>query len=69
MIRRKQLQKNRVEFVKLAINNPKEAAKELEQMAEALKNTRTTNDIIYALTNIIHVSERTILRDFKNDIL
>lgn len=66
MKRNKKLQKNRINFVKLAINDKKKAAKELKELAKGLENTKNVSDTIYALTQIFGVSERTILRDLKN---
>lgn len=57
-------QKNsRKQFVSLAINSPKEAAKVLRQKAKGLENCRTTTDSVYALQDILYVSEATIFRD------
>lgn len=63
MKRNKELLNIRVSLVKTAINNPKEAAKKLHELAEGLSNTKTASDTVFALSNIFGVSERTILRD------
>lgn len=68
MKRNPKLKKLRIVFVKLAINNPEKGAEKLHELANGLANTKTTADIIYALTQILGVSERTIIRDFINDI-
>ena len=57
--------KRRSDFVKLAITNNKKAAKKLQEMAEGLKNCRNTSDTIYAINQILCISDRTILRDLK----
>ena len=67
MKRDKKLLNIRVNMVKLAINNPKKAAKELHLLADALGNTRTSSDTVNALTHIFGVSERTIFRDLMKD--
>lgn len=56
----------RKEFVNKAINNPKEAAKILLRKAKGLENCRNTSDSIYALQDILFLSERTIWNDYKN---
>jgi hypothetical protein len=58
---------NRVRFVNVAINDPKKAATKLRQMANGLSNCENTSDVIYALSEIFAVSERTILRDIKKN--
>ena len=69
MIRNKELMSIRVEFVKLAIKDPKKAAKNLNELAEGLGNTKSMNDTVFALTQIFGVSEKTIMRDLLNDTL
>lgn len=68
MKRNIKLKGTRVNFVKLSINNPKEGAKKLMELAKGLENTKNTSDTVYALTQILGVSEKTIMRDFLNDI-
>lgn len=55
----------RKQFVSLAINSPKEAAKVLCQKAKGLENCRTTMDSVYALQDILYLSEVTIFRDLS----
>lgn len=62
MRRGKGLQK-RSKFVQKAIQNPQKAAEELKSLADGLENCRTTSDIVFALTEILCVSERTIFND------
>ncbi len=54
----------RAKFCKLALLKPKEAAKELKDMALGLENCKNTSDIVVALKSILYVSERTIFNDF-----
>lgn len=53
-------------FCKRAYENPSKAARELRIISQGLKNCRTTNDIVFALSEIFCVSERTIWNDIKN---
>lgn len=69
MKRNIELKRKRVMFVKLAINDPKKGALRLRQLAKSLENTKNTSDTVFALTQILGVSEKTIIRDFLNDIL
>lgn len=69
MKRNIELKRKRVLFVKLAINDPKKGALRLRQLAKSLENTKNTSDTVFALTQILGVSEKTIIRDFLNDIL
>ena len=69
MKRDNKLRKNRIDFVKLSINDPKKGEKKLKELAEGLGNCKTTKDIFIALTQILGVSEKTIMRDFLNDDL
>jgi hypothetical protein len=55
----------RSRFCQVALENPKQAAKELRMMAIGLENCRTTSDVIMALQEIFCVNERTIFRDFE----
>lgn len=63
------LKKLRVEFVKMAMNNPKKGAEKLRALADGLENTKSTADTVFALTQILGVSEKTIIRDFINDTI
>lgn len=63
-----ELKKIRIRFVQKAVNNPKEAEKELIQIAKGLGNTKNMSDTVYALTQIFGVSQKTIMRDLLNDI-
>ena len=53
----------RAKFCQLALQNPKQAASELKDLATGLENCRNTSDVINALSSIFHVSDRTITRD------
>ena len=68
MQRDKTLLKQRANLVQLAITDHKKAAEKLREMATGLENTRNTSDVVYALTQIFCVSERTILRDITTDL-
>lgn len=61
-----QLAKKRADFVKKCVNNPLEGAKELHEKANGMENCRTTEDIYFALNEILYLSERTIDRDVKS---
>jgi len=60
--REKQIIK-RSKFCKLALNDKKQAARQLRTLATGLENCRNTTDIINALCEIFAVSERTIFND------
>ena len=66
MKRTKQI-KQRSDFCKLALKDPKKAADKLRSMANGLENCRNTSDTVYALQNIFAVGERTIFSDFIRD--
>lgn len=53
----------RADFIRLCINDPKKGAKQLEGMAHSLSACRTSSDVIHALSEIMHLSYRTIERD------
>jgi len=57
--------KKRQEFVKRTIDNPDKAAKELEEIAIGLRNCKDTYDVIFALSEMLYLSERTIKRDLN----
>lgn len=60
----------RMNFARLAVNNPKKAANLLRSWARGLENCKNTADVIYALAQILFLSTRTIERDIsasKND--
>lgn len=67
MERNKTLREKRASFAKLAINNKSKAAKELREQGYALGYAKNNSDIIYALSQIFCVSERTIMRDLTKD--
>lgn len=67
MIRDKKLQKKRKRFVKLAANDPRKAARHLRDLSFSLGETKTHKDVIFALSQIFCVSEKTIMRDLLND--
>lgn len=58
---------NRKEFVKLAVENPKEAAANLREMASGLEKSNNTSQVVKNLSNILHLSERTIYYDYCKD--
>ena len=64
-MRSKKLIKKRAYFVKLAMNDKSKAARELREIAYSLGYAKTKPDIIYALSQIFCVSERTIKRDLQ----
>ena len=55
----------RKKFVNTAIIDNKRAAEILRSFALGLENCRTTQDIVYALHDILFLSERTIYNDFS----
>jgi hypothetical protein len=55
----------RSEFVKRVLDDPKKGAKELKEIALGLENCKNTYDVIYALSEMLYLSERTITRDYK----
>lgn len=57
----------RVKFCKLAIEDKKEAARQLKVLAKGLENCRNTSDVVTALGTIFAVSERTIFNDIISD--
>ena len=60
---------NREKFVKKAVENPKEAAADLRKMASSLESSNNTTEVVENLSNILHLSERTIYYDYcKDDI-
>jgi hypothetical protein len=67
MKRNEKLRMIRINFVKLAIQDPKQAGQKLILMGRGLKNTKNCTDVIYALTQIFGVSEKTIFRDLNTD--
>ena len=60
---------NRIKFSQLAVEDKKEAAKQLRNMAKGLENCRTFADTLAALSDIFGVSEKTIIRDLQNDLI
>jgi hypothetical protein len=69
MLKDKKLLKSRVAFNQAAITDPKKAAQRLRDLADSLEQTRNFSDTLYALSQICYVSERTIIRDLRNDTL
>ena len=59
--------KQRAQFCKLSMRDPKAAADILRSMADGLENCRNTTDTIIALRAIFSVSERTIFNDLVSD--
>ena len=59
--------RNREQFVKKAFNSPKKAAEDLRQMASNLESSTTTTEVVKNLSNILHLSERTIFGDYCKD--
>jgi len=57
--------KARKDFVSTAFMNKKEAAEKLRLAALGIENCRTTQDIVFALEEILFLSERTIYNDFQ----
>ena len=57
--------KRRKEFVKRIIDNPEKGANELRQLAIGLENCKDTYDVIFALSEMLYLSERTIKRDLN----
>ena len=68
MRRNKKLSEQRASFVKLAMEDKSKAARELRETAYSLGYARTQSDIIYALSQIFCVSEKTIKRDLKANV-
>jgi hypothetical protein len=69
MYKSEKIQKKRADFVQAAFKNPKEGAKILHAMAEGLGNTKTSSDTVYALSQILYISERTIVRDLIRETI
>lgn len=65
MIKSNSQLEQRQKFVKEAIDNPKLAANELKSMAIGLENCKNSQDVIYALTQILYISDQTIMNDYK----
>lgn len=63
MNRNSTLKSKRAKFIKLTDINPKEAAKELSEVADALGRCTSHRDKIFALSQIFCVSESTIEND------
>ena len=63
MNRSETLLNKRKKFVKLMINEPQKASKQLLEEAKALENCKNINDAIFALSQIFCVSEATITKD------
>ncbi len=57
--------RSREEFVKLAFNEPKEAAKLLRMQADELEKSKKTTDILDTISETIFVSERQLFKDLK----
>jgi len=55
----------RKEFVKRIIDNPIKGAKELRDLATGLENCKNTYDVIFALSEMLFLSERTIRNDLN----
>lgn len=55
----------RQKFCRLAVYDSKKAAEELHSMADALSECNDKSDIIFALSEILFVSERTIFYDLS----
>ena len=53
-------------FVLRCINDLKKGAKELSKMAKSMEECRTSSDVIHALSQILHLSYKTIERDVLN---
>lgn len=69
MKRNNDLKKTRMNFVKLSVNDPKKGEQKLIELAKGLGNTKSMNDTVYALTQILGVSDKTIMRDLLNDTI
>lgn len=54
---------SRREFVKMAINQPIEAAAELRRTAETLEQAHGTSEIVAHVSDLLCVSESTIYKD------
>lgn len=55
--------KQRRQFVKTALNDPKAAAKVLRRKAKGLENCRNTTDTVEALKDILYLKEGQIFID------
>jgi len=69
MNKNSKLLKQRVDFNQTAITDPKKAANKLRSLAYSLEKTKNTSDVIFALSQIFCISERTVMRDIINDTL
>lgn len=67
MQRNPELVKKRAMFVKLTIESPEKAVKELHELANALLNCKHTEDKLFALSQIFCVSEQTVEKDLYRE--
>ena len=63
MIKSEKQLEGRKQFVKLAINQPSEAAKYLELAAQSLQNCNNTIEVLRILSDVLFLSTRTLEND------
>jgi hypothetical protein len=56
---------NRADFIKIAIDNPEEAARILRAKANKLASCKNVSKTADVLSNTLFISSRTIFRDCK----
>lgn len=54
---------NRMAFVQLCVDNPKEGEKSLKRMASKLGKCKNTNETLECLSDIMFISQSTLYRD------
>ena len=57
---------SRKKFVKLSIDEPRKASIILVEMAGRLEIAKRANEKVKIISEILHLSHRTIYRDFSN---
>jgi prophage antirepressor-like protein len=56
---------NRMAFIQMCVEQPKEGAKYLMDIAKQMKKTNRTPDILKQLKKVLFISESTIYRDLE----
>lgn len=54
---------NRISFVQLCVDNPKDGAEYLKDMANKMSECKKTSQIIERLKQVLFISQSTIYRD------
>lgn len=56
---------NRKDFIQIAINDPKKAAKILRTKANKLENSKNITEVARNVSKTLFISDRTVFRDCK----